>query len=88
MEYKTYKRTGSKRFPSIRRVDSKQGSIVPEHADGVESQALKSLYKENAKLKAELRARQLQEKEEAEIARLKAENAELHERLAQPKVGL
>jgi hypothetical protein len=54
----------------------------------IENEALKSLYEENAKLKKELRLRQLQEKEEAEIAKIKEENAKLHERLAQPKVGL
>ena len=54
----------------------------------IESKALKSLYEENAKLKAELRERQLQGKEEAEIAKLKKENTKLHERLAQPEVGL
>jgi hypothetical protein len=78
----------SKRYQSIQRVDSKRGIIVHKRATVIENEALKALYEDNAKLKSELRLRQLQEKEENEIAKLKTENSKLHERLAQPKVGL
>jgi hypothetical protein len=88
MEDETPVLIGSEIYPSIRRVDSKQGLVVPKNATIIESEALKALYEENEKLKAKLRERQLQEIEEAEIAKLKAENAKLQERLAQPKVGL